>query len=619
MPKIIFLCNNVFMMKLDDIKTTNAFDYKYLLKRIYPYIKPVMFRIIIAFLLAIPLGLLDGATAFVLKPYIDVVVNGDTLVYFNYTLTRDVLSVIIPPGIVVFATTQGVLRYLNTYLSDWVSLNIANNVKIDLFKKLVNLDSKFFDDNSSGLVISRFLSDPDIASKQLINSIKTLITSFVSALGLVFVLIYNSWELAVVGVVVLVCAFLPMTFLRKKIKEVSNKTTVVGGNIATSFNETYKGNKVVTGYNLQQNEFEKVRKLIRETFDLQISLTKRTGWLSPIMYIIASLGIAFVMLVGNHLIETSRLTTGSFASFITSLLLLYKPVKTLGQDLTNIQGIFVAINRVFELFDFKSRIKDNGKKELDFIPSDIEFRDVCFSYDENKEILHNISFNVKKGETIALVGSSGCGKSSLVNLLPRFYDITKGQILFDGVDIRDFTLKSLRNSISQVFQDNFLFNGTIRENILIGNNSATNEEINTVIEASCLSDFVFNQEQGLDSLITEGGSSLSGGQRQRIAIARAMIKNAPVVVLDEATSALDSKSEKVVQKALDNLTKDKTVFVIAHRLSTIFNADKIFVIDNGRIIESGTHEELIKLEDGKYRNLYNLQFKNQEKVLDNIN
>ncbi len=607
------------MMKLDDIKTTSAFNYKYLLKRIYPYIKPAMFRIIIAFTLAIPLGLLDGATAFVLKPYIDVVVNGDTLVYFNYTLTRDILSVIIPPGIVIFAATQGILRYLNTYLSDWISLKIANSVKVDLFGKLITLDSKFFDDNSSGLVISRFLNDPDIASKQLINSIKTLITSFVSALGLVFVLIYNSWELAVVGVLVLVCAFLPMTFLRKKIKEVSNKSTVVGGNIATSFNETYKGNKVIAGYNLQKSEFEKVKTLIKETFNLQISLTKRTGWLSPIMYIIASLGIAFVMLVGNHLIETSRLTTGSFASFITSLLLLYKPVKTLGQDLTNIQGIFVAINRVFDLFDFKSRIIDEGKKELNFNPSVIEFCNVSFSYDENKEVLHNISFSVKKGETIALVGASGCGKSSLVNLLPRFYDASCGQILFDGINIKDFTLTSLRNSISQVFQDNFLFSGTIKDNILIGKSDAADSMINSVITASHLDEFIMNQPNGLDSLITEGGASLSGGQRQRIAIARAMIKNAPIVVLDEATSALDSKSEKIVQKALDNLMQDKTVFVIAHRLSTIFNADKIFVMDEGRIIESGTHEELIRIEDGKYRNLYNLQFKNQEKVLDNIN
>ncbi len=598
-------------MKLNEIKTTNAFDYKYLLNRMFPYIKPLMFRIILTFILAIPLGLLDGATAFVLKPYIDVVVNGDTLTYFNYTLTRDVLSVIIPPGIVVFAGAQGILRYLNTYLSDWISITIANSIKVDLFKKLVYLDSKFYDENSSGLVISRFLSDPDAASKQLINSIKTIITSFTSALGLIFVLLYNSWELAVVGVIVLVCAFLPMTFLRKKIKEVSNKSTVVGGNITTAFNETYKGNKVISGYNLQNDEYNKVKSLIRETFTLQMSLTKRTGWLSPIMYIIASIGIAFVMLVGNQLIINGRLTTGSFASFITSLLLLYKPIKTLGQDLTNMQGIFVAISRVFELFDFQSRIEDKGQKELKNAPSVVEFKNVSFSYNDEKEVLHNISFKVNHGQTIAIVGNSGGGKSTIVNLLPRFYDVTKGNILFDGIDIRDFKLDSLRNSISQVFQDNFLFSGTIRDNILLGKKDAAQEEIDFVIKASHLDEFIATLEDGLDSKIGENGTSLSGGQRQRVAIARAMIKNAPIVVLDEATSALDNKSEKIVQKALDNLMKDRTVFVIAHRLSTIFNADKILVVDNGVIVEEGTHEELINIPDGKYKSLYNMQFKNQ--------
>ena len=602
-------------MRLDNIKTDKAFEYSYLLKRIFPYIRPVMFRIIIAFLLAIPLGLLDGATAFVLKPYIDVVVNGQTYEIWNYTLTRDFLAMWIPPGVVIFAGVQGVLRYLNTYLSDWISLTIANSVKVDLFKKLIFLDSKFYDDNSSGLVISRFLNDPDTASRQLINSIKTLITSFTSALGLIFVLLYNSWELAVVGVVVLVCAFLPMAFLRKKIKQVSNKSTVVGGDITTSFNETYKGNKVISGYNLQDDIYIKVKKLIRETFSLQMSLTKRTGWLSPIMYIIASIGIAFVMLVGNNLIISGRLTTGSFASFITSLLLLYKPVKTIGQDLTNMQGIFVAINRVFELFDFNSRIIDSGKKDLNKSPEIIEFKNVHFSYNEDKEILHNISFNIRHGQTLAIVGNSGGGKSTIVNLLPRFYDINAGEILFDKTNIKDFTLSSLRNSISEVFQDNFLFKGTIKDNILIGKKDATDEEIQKVIKASHLDEFIATLDKGLDSEIGENGVSLSGGQRQRIAIARAMIKNAPIVVLDEATSALDNKSEKIVQKALDNLMQDKTVFVIAHRLSTIFNADKIIVVDDGKIVEEGTHEELINIPDGKYRNLYNMQFKNQENLV----
>ncbi len=605
-------------MKLDDIQTQKAFDYKYLLNRIFPYIKPLMFRILIAFFLAIPLGLLDGATAFVLKPYIDVVVNGQTLVLFGCTLTRDFLATIIPPGVVLFAAFQGTLRYLNTYLTDWISMTIANKIKVDLYEKLVYLDSKFYDDNSSGLVISRFLTDPDLAARMLIGVLKSLITAFTSSLGLIFVLLYNSWELAVVGVLVLGGAFIPMTLLRKHIKKISNKTTVVGGDITTAFNETYKGNKVIAGYNLQEKEHLKVKQLIRKTFDLQMSLTKRVGWLSPIMYVIASVGIAFVLVFGNKLIIEGKLSTGSFASFITSLLLLYKPVKTLGNDLTNIQTIFVAINRVFELFDFNSRIKDTGKKELDFVPNNIEFKNVRFSYEEDKEVLRGVSFEAKKGQTIAIVGNSGGGKSTIVNLLPRFYDVNQGGIYFDCVNIKDFSLKSLRNSISQVFQNNFLFSLSIKENILMGNPNATQEDLKRVIKAAHLDDFILNLENGIDTIVAEDGTSLSGGQQQRVAIARAMIKDAPIVVLDEATSALDNKSEQIVQKALDNLTKDKTVFVIAHRLSTIFNADKIVVLEDGNVVEIGTHNELLKAENGRYRALYNMQFKSQENDLEKI-
>ena len=603
-------------MKLSNIKTDNAFNYGDLMKKMFPYIKPVLFRIVVTFFLAIPLGLLDGVTAFALKPYIDVVVNGNTLTYFNYTLTRDVLSVIIPPGIVLFAAFQGILKYLNTYFTDWISLTISNKIKVDLYKKLVYLDSQFFDENSSGLVISRFLNDPELAARQLISSIKNLTTAFTSALGLVCVLLYTSWELAVVGVIVLVCAFVPMALLRKKIKKVSNATTVVGGDITTTFNETYTGNKVIAGYNLQEKEYSKVKDLIKETFNLQISLTKRVGWLSPIMYIIASLGIAFVMLIGNKLILAGRLTTGSFASFITSLLLLYKPIKTLGNDLTNIQNIFVAISRVFELFGFNSRIKDDGKKELTTSPNTIEFKNISFSYEEDKEILHDINLTVQKGQTIALVGNSGGGKSTIVNLLPRFYDVNKGGIYFDDTNIKDFKLNSLRDSISQVFQDNFLFSGSIKENIMLANPAATEHELDEVIKASHLDELINSLEDGLDTVISENGTSLSGGQKQRVAIARAMIKDAPIVLLDEATSALDNKSEKIVQKALDNLMKNRTVFVIAHRLSTIFNADKIVVINEGKIVETGTHEELLAIENGAYKNLYNMQFKKEEKMLD---
>ena len=600
-------------MKLAATNTDRAFDYGYLLGRIWPYIKPVMFRIVIGIALAIPLGLLDGAVAFALKPYIDIVINGNTFVYKGLTLTRDLLAALIPWIVILLAIVQGVLKYLNSYLTDWISLKISNSVKEDLFKKLVYLDSKFYDENTSGLVISRFLSDPDTASRSIVDSIKTLITAFTGSIGLIAVLLYNSWKLAFVGVVVLICAFLPMTLIRKRVKRVSNASMVVGSGMTTNVNETYHGNKIISGYCLQEDIYQKFKAQVRELFGLSMSLTKRTGWLSPIMYFIASIGIAVVMVVGNHLVITGEMSTGSLASFITSLLLLYKPIKTLGSTLTNMQTIFVAMSRVFELFDLQPEIKNKeNAKELPDVKNNITFENVCFEYEENKPVLNNISFEVKKGEIIALVGNSGGGKSTIVNLIPRFYDIKSGSIKIDGTDIREFTLTSLRSHISEVFQDNFLFSGTIRQNIMMGKKDATEDEIQQAVHAAHLNEFIDTLENGIDAIIGERGASLSGGQRQRVAIARAMIKNAPILILDEATSALDNKSEAIVQKALENLTKGRTVFVIAHRLSTIKNADKIAVINEGQLVEMGSHHDLMQIPNGQYKYLYEMQFAKED-------
>ena len=600
-------------MKLENTNAKTAFNYKYLVNKMYPYIKPLMFRIFLGILVAIPLGLLDGLTAFILKPYIDIVVNGHPAVYKTYTVTRELFAAVVPYLIVCFALIQGFLKYANNYLVDWVSLKMSNIIKVDLFKKLTSLDSKFFDENSSGIVISRFLTDPDLASKTFVDAMKSLLTDAVSALGLIVVLLYNGWKLAGVAVVVLCCAFLPVAWIRKKIKSVSNANAVITGDITTNMNETYSGNKIMTGYGLQGKLNEKFDNQIQESFNVNISLTKRVGWMSPIMYLIASVGIALVMVFGNKLLMTGEMTTGNFASFITSLLLLYKPIKDLGSTLTKLQNIFVAMSRVFELFDLMPEIKDKeGAIELKGVKEGVLFENVCFEYEENKPVLKNITFDAAKNRTTAIVGNSGGGKSTIVSLIPRFYDIKSGSIKIDGVDIRDYSLSSLRANISEVFQDNFLFSGTIRENILMGKFDATEEEINKVVEGAHLSDFISTLEKGLDTEIGERGTTLSGGQRQRVAIARAMLKDAPIIILDEATSALDNKSEEIVQKALENLMKEKTVFVIAHRLSTVKNANEIIVINEGELVERGTHDELVQIEDGQYKYLYEMQFKKAE-------
>ena len=602
-----------YTMKLKDTQALTSFRYAWLLTRIFPFIRPFMGRVILGFLVAIPVGLLDGVVSFALKPYMDYVVGQQNLRIWGMVIPYDTLAIAMPFAIIFFAAFQGLLRYLNVYLTDWTSLKITNSVKNALFARLVYMDTSFFDENPSGLIINRYLTDPDEASKGIVEQIKTFIISLFGAISLIAVMLYSSWQLAVVGVIVLTLAFVPVFLIRKKIKSVSNKNTVIIGDIMTTMNETYSGNKVVTAYNLQDRQKKLFTDGIDKSFKVSISLTKRVGWMSPIMYLIASFGIAFVLFFGTKLIYSGAMTAGSFASFVTSLLLLYKPIKTLGHTLTKIQNIFVAMGRVFELFDYKPQIVDS-KNTLDYTKfhGNVSFEHVSFEYVKDKPVLNNINLEVKSGETLAIVGNSGGGKSTLVNLIPRFYDVNYGSIKFDGTDIRSYKLNDLRSAISIVFQDNFLFTGTIRENILLAKPNATEEELNMAIEASHLTDVIEALPNGLDTELGERGLTLSGGQRQRVAIARAMIRNTPIVILDEATSALDNESEAVVQKALDNLMQNKTVFVIAHRLSTIKNADRIAVINDGSLVELGTHDDLMAIQGGQYKHLYEMQFKNSE-------
>ena len=599
--------------KLKDTVSKDAFRYGYLIKKVAPFVKPHLGRIILNLLIAIPLGLLDGVVAFALKPYMDCVINGRTFNFFGLTVEQSLLATVIPFGIVLFALVQGLLKYTNNYLTDWTGNKISNTLKVELFRKLTSLDPKFFDLNSSGIVLTRFFTDPETASKNIIETLKSFVMTGFGILGLVAVLLYNSWKLAIIGVGIMAIAITPVTLIRKKVKKVSNATMVVGGDMTTNFNETYIGNKIMTAYNLQSQQNQKFEEKIKEQFDLVISLTKRVGWMSPIMYFVCSIGIAIVMAYGNSLIISGQMSAGSFASFVTSLLLLYKPVKDLGKTLTDLQATFVALGRVFELFDLVPHIKNRENAvKMNGLNSSIAFEHVCFEYEEGIPVLKDFNLNISKGETIALVGNSGGGKSTIVNLLPRFYDINAGSIKYDGIDVRDYEIESLRNNISFVFQDNFLFTGTIRENIVMGKPNASEEDIENVVKLAHIDEFLPTLEYGIDTYVGERGASLSGGQRQRVAIARAMIKNAPIVILDEATSALDNESEAIVQKALDNLMQNKTVFVIAHRLSTINNADRIAVINEGELVELGTHEQLMEIPDGNYKHLYEMQFKIQE-------
>ena len=322
-------------MKLEMTTAKNSFKYGWLLSRIMPYITPYWFRITLGFLVAIPLGLLDGVTAFALKPYMDYVVGGKALEFTflnnEITITSIQMAFILPFAVILFAVIQGVLRYLNGYLSSWTSAHITNDVKFDLFKRLVHMHPQFFDENSSGIIISRYMGDPGAASAGIVDNIKTITTSLFGALGLIAVMLYSSWKLAIIGVLVLCIAFLPVALIRKRIKEASNRSMVIGGNITTNINETYNGNKVMAAYGLQDKMYDYFEKQTWDGYNVGMSLYKRSGWMSPMMYLIASFGIAIVLGFGTYLINSGQMTAGSFASFVTSLLLLYKPVKTLGK------------------------------------------------------------------------------------------------------------------------------------------------------------------------------------------------------------------------------------------------------------------------------------------------
>ena len=579
----------------------NQFVVNY--SRMWPFVKPIWPIALLSLLICVPVGSLDAAIAMFLKPYTDVVVVGKNMEAPWF----------IPILIVGFTTVQGLLNFGSAYLNTWVGGKLTMAVRRRLYAKLVEIEPAFFDNKTSGEILFRFNNDADMACAGLLGNLKSFITRICSSVALVCVLIYNSWQLSIVAIVILVVAIAPLTRVKKLITSLVSKNNQCMFQVNTTYNETFAGNRTIAAYNLQESQKKHFESLLDDVFGLMVAMTRRTAWLSPFMHFVISIGLGLAIAFGSWLIVRGTITPGNFVSFLTALLMLYTPLKNISNVAVSVQNSFLAIERVFEMLDRPSQLVEKEEvKPLDGVKKGITFENVHFAYKPGVDVLRRIDLDVKVGEMIALVGNSGGGKSTLVSLIPRFYDVNQGSIKIDGVDIREFSLYDLRQNIAVVFQDNFLFDGTIRENILLGKPDATDDEIRQALECACLTEFIASLEKGVDTAIGERGTLLSGGQKQRVAIARAFLKNAPIVILDEATSALDNKSEEIVQKAIDNLMKDKTVFVIAHRLSTVKNANRIAVINEGDLAELGTHEELMAIPNGKYRTLYNMQFKGGE-------
>jgi subfamily B ATP-binding cassette protein MsbA len=561
------------------------------------YLKPYKKQAILSILLTIPVGSMDAVIAWSLKPYLDTVMlekQGGP----SYTL---------PLVIIIFSLVQSVFSYYSSYLNSWVGTKVTMDLKKDLFSIMMKKDSVFFDKRTSGDVQMRFNTDAENACNGLLESSKVFLTKLITSLSLTFVLAYNSMKLAIVAISVLSCALYPVSLIRAKIKEISRLALKSGAMVMSHYNEAYMANRVIASYNLQKEQNQNFSDTLNKVFKISMKRIKRTGLLTPMMHLIVSFGIAAVIYLGHYLISSGQLTTGGFVSFIAALLMLYTPMKTIGNDVTKLQLSTLAMERVFSLLDDTPKIKSKDNSiVLDKLIKNIHFDNVNFSYSSGRQVLKDVNLEIKAGQNVAFVGNSGGGKTTIINLLSRFYDVKSGSIMINGIDIRDIELNSLRKNISMVFQDNILFSGTIRDNILVGKKNATKKELEKAINNSCLSEFIASLPKGLETEIGERGILLSGGQRQRIGIARAFLKNSPIVVLDEATSALDNKSEAVVQQAIYNLMEKRTVLVIAHRLSTIKNADKIFVINKGQVIESGTHDELLLKEGSEYALLYNV-------------
>ena len=593
------MSNKQQLQRLDVINEQGSLSGFTGFKKFWPFLKPYLFLTILGILLTIPVGALDAAVASFLKPFMDnVMVDKDT--EFAYK---------VPFIIIGFTIVQGICIYTSNIVNSYVGSRIATNLKLALYKKLINNDSAFFDKNTSGIVLMRFCSDADTATTGLITNVKLFLSKFWSSLGLVVVLLYNSWQLSFIALGVLVFLILPMKVARKKVMKLMGLTVKASSKINSNYYETYSGIKIIKAFNLQNVIFAKFTQNIEEAFHLSMRMIRNTNWLGPAMHLVTALGVAGVLYYGLHLITTGQITSGTFVAFLAALIMLYTPIKSIGNNYVALQSALLALERIYKILDTTSYETNDGTgtKVLKDIKKEIKFNDVCFSYDGQREVLHKVNLTVPVGSKVALVGNSGGGKSTVTALIPRLYEIDSGSITIDGTDIKEFTISSLREQIAMVFQDNFLFDGTVRENLLYGKENATDEEIAFAIKSAYLDEFVKKLPQGLDTMIGERGLLLSGGQKQRLAIARAILKNAPVVILDEATSALDNKSEKVVQQALDKLMEGRTTIVIAHRLSTIMDSDKILVINDGHVVEEGSHSELLA-KNGPYSVLYNSQF-----------
>jgi ATP-binding cassette, subfamily B, bacterial MsbA len=569
-------------------------------KRVLQYSRPYWWRIAIAMVATLGVAATDGAIAYLVAPMLKKVFTDKDMAIFYF----------LPFAVIIVFIFRGICRYVYDYFITTAGQLAIQDVRADIFRKSIFLSLRFFNNNSTGMLMSRVLNDVGAMQSGVANIVTGVIRDGVTVLGLLGVVFYRNWQLALISLVVIPLTLFPAQKIGKRIKNYAIKGQGKLGDITGVLQESFSGIKVIKAFAMEMPACNKFMAFNREYYHLVRKSVKYAAVSTPIMEVLTSFGIAAVIWFGGRQVIRGELTAPDFFSFVTAMGMLFSPIKKLLGTYNVIQGAIGAAERVFEIIDEKPDIVDPVEpQELVRASGNVTLKDVWYRYGEDGEwVLQNINLQARRGEIIALVGTSGGGKTTLVSLITRFYDVTRGAVLIDGIDIRSLRVKDLLNQVALVDQETILFNDTIANNIRYGNQDATDAEVEAAARAAFAHEFIMEMPDGYATNIGDRGVRLSGGQRQRVCIARAILKDAPILILDEATSALDTESEQMVQMALNNLMENRTTFVIAHRLSTILHADKIAVLDKGEVVESGTHTELLARE-GVYNKLYQMQFK----------
>lgn len=583
-------------MAIEQLKQTvgDAQLYRLLLEKVKPHWTKLFWAMAMMVVMA---GSTSGM-AYVVKPVLDDI----------FLRQDEQMLLMVPLALVILYAAKGLCTYGQTYLMQWVGQRIITDYHIELYSHLQRLSLSYYDRTPTGELMSRITNDVNQIQGAVSNVITGVLKDLFTIIGLLCVLFYRDWFLAIFALAVFPLCSVPLVKFGRKLRKISTHSQETMADVSVLLHETISGARIVKGFCREEHEISRFSKHAWRLFGLRMKDVKVRAISSPLMEFLGGLGVAGIILYGGYSVINGHSTAGTFFSFLAALILLYEPVKKLTQLNNDVQNGLAAAVRVYKILDEPVEIHDNHDAvTLDPLQKSIEFKELCFAYRKGEYVLNDINLKVPVGDVLALVGTSGGGKTTLVNLLPRFYEATKGAICFDGVDIKNATLESLRSQIAIVTQQTILFNDTVRANISYGRPDASGEEIRRAAEAAYAMDFITEMPQGFDTIIGEGGVLLSGGQRQRLSIARALLADRPLLILDEATSALDTESELFVQKALENLMKGRTTFVVAHRLSTIQRADNIVVLAGGRIVEQGNHNDLLKLE-GHYHKLHQMQF-----------